>query len=37
MQTSTFSGKRYFVTFTDDQQSHFASLYLLRNKSEVRR
>ncbi|KAG2758651.1 hypothetical protein Pcac1_g29243 [Phytophthora cactorum] len=34
MQTSTFSGKRYFVTFTDDK-SHFCVVYLLRNKSEV--
>ncbi|KAG3009095.1 hypothetical protein PC121_g25350 [Phytophthora cactorum] len=31
MQTSTFSGKRYFVTFTDDK-SHFCVVYLLRNK-----
>ncbi|GMF60341.1 unnamed protein product [Phytophthora fragariaefolia] len=34
MQTSTFRGKRYFVTFTDDK-SHFCVVYLLRNKSEV--
>ncbi|GMF65009.1 unnamed protein product [Phytophthora fragariaefolia] len=34
MQTSTFSGKRYFVTFTDDK-SHFCVVYLLRHKSEV--
>ncbi|KAG3230939.1 hypothetical protein PI124_g23964 [Phytophthora idaei] len=34
MQTSTFSGKRYFVTFIDDK-SHFCVVYLLRNKSEV--
>ncbi|KAG3044231.1 hypothetical protein PI125_g27222 [Phytophthora idaei] len=34
MQTSTFSGKRYFVTFIDEY-SHFCVVYLLRNKSEV--
>jgi hypothetical protein len=33
MQTSTFSGKRYFVTFID--YSHFCVVYLLRNTSEV--
>ncbi|KAG6613824.1 Transposon-encoded protein [Phytophthora cinnamomi] len=34
MQTSTFGGKRYFVTFIDDK-SHFCVVYLMRNKSEV--
>uniref|UniRef100_H3H7U1 Integrase catalytic domain-containing protein n=1 Tax=Phytophthora ramorum TaxID=164328 RepID=H3H7U1_PHYRM len=34
MQTPTFGGKRYFVTFIDDK-SHFCVVYLLRNKSEV--
>ena len=34
MHTTTFSGKRYFVTFIDDK-SHFCMVYLLRNKSEV--
>ncbi|KAG3113150.1 hypothetical protein PI126_g24765 [Phytophthora idaei] len=34
MQTPTFGGKRYFVTFIDDK-SHFSVVYLLRNKSEV--
>uniref|UniRef100_H3HA27 Integrase catalytic domain-containing protein n=1 Tax=Phytophthora ramorum TaxID=164328 RepID=H3HA27_PHYRM len=34
MQTPTFGGKRYFVTFIDDK-SHFCAVYLLRNKSEV--
>ncbi|GMG39212.1 unnamed protein product [Aspergillus oryzae] len=34
MQTSTFGGKRYFVTFIDEY-SHFCVVYLLRNKSEV--
>uniref|UniRef100_H3H8T6 Integrase catalytic domain-containing protein n=1 Tax=Phytophthora ramorum TaxID=164328 RepID=H3H8T6_PHYRM len=34
MQTPTFGGKRYFVTFIDDK-SHFCMVYLLRNKSEV--
>ena len=34
MQTATFSGKRYFVTFIDDD-SHFCKVYLLRNKSKV--
>ena len=34
MQTPTFSGKRYFVTFIDDK-SHFCKVYLLSNKSEV--
>ena len=34
MQSTTFSGKRYFVTFTDEY-SHFTTAFLLRNKSEV--
>ena len=34
METPTFGGKRYFVTFIDDK-SHFCVVYLLRNKSEV--
>ncbi|POM77764.1 Integrase catalytic core protein [Phytophthora palmivora] len=34
MKTSTFSGKKYFVTFIDEY-SHFCVVYLLRNKSEV--
>ena len=34
MQTPTFSGKRYFVTFIDDKY-HFCKVFLLRNKSEV--
>ncbi|KAG2977377.1 hypothetical protein PC121_g23374 [Phytophthora cactorum] len=34
MLTSTFCGKRYFVTFIDEY-SHFCVAYLLRNKSEV--
>jgi transposase InsO family protein len=34
MQTATFSGKRYFVTFIDGY-SHFTMVYLLQNKSEV--
>ena len=34
MQSTTFSGKRYFVTFTDEY-SHFTIIFLLRNKSEV--
>lgn len=34
MQSATLSGKRYFVTFTDDY-SHFTTLFLLRSKSEV--
>ncbi|KAG4037393.1 Retrovirus-related Pol polyprotein from transposon TNT 1-94 [Phytophthora cactorum] len=34
MQTPTFGGKCYFVTFIDDK-SHFCVVYLLRNKSEV--
>ena len=34
MQSTTFSGKRYFVTFTDEY-SHFTTVFLLRNKSEV--
>ncbi|KAG6615789.1 gag-pol polyprotein [Phytophthora cinnamomi] len=33
-RTSTFGGKRYFVTFIDDK-SHFCVVYLMRNKSEV--
>ena len=34
MQSATFSGKRYFVTFTD-KYSHYTTVFLLRNKSEV--
>ncbi|KAG2892077.1 hypothetical protein PC119_g24453 [Phytophthora cactorum] len=34
MLTSTFCGKRYFVTFIDEY-SHFCVAYLFRNKSEV--
>ena len=34
MQSTTFSGKRYFVTFTDEY-SHFTTVFLLKNKSEV--
>ncbi|CEG44602.1 retrovirus-related pol polyprotein from transposon tnt 1-94 [Plasmopara halstedii] len=34
MQTATFSGKRYFVTFIDEY-SHFCAVYLLETKSEV--
>ena len=34
MQTPTFSGKRYFVTFIDEK-SHYCVVYLLQNKSEV--
>ena len=34
MQTSTFSDKRYFVTFIDDK-SRFCVVFLLRSKSEV--
>ncbi|POM79706.1 Integrase catalytic core protein [Phytophthora palmivora] len=34
MKTSTFSGKKYFVTFIDEY-SQFCVVYLLRNKSEV--
>ncbi|KAL7996846.1 putative integrase, catalytic core, ribonuclease H-like superfamily [Plasmopara halstedii] len=34
MQTATFSGMRYFVTFIDEY-SHFTMVYLMRNKSEV--
>ncbi|GMG18162.1 unnamed protein product [Phytophthora fragariaefolia] len=34
METPTFSGKRYFVTFIDEY-SHFCVVYLLRYKSEV--
>ncbi|CEG39783.1 FOG: Transposon-encoded proteins with TYA, reverse transcriptase, integrase domains in various combinations [Plasmopara halstedii] len=34
MQTATFGGMRYFVTFIDEN-SHFIMVYLLRNKSEV--
>ncbi|KAF1318429.1 Integrase catalytic core protein, partial [Globisporangium splendens] len=34
MQTSTFSDKRYFVTFIDDK-SRFCAVFLLRSKSEV--
>uniref|UniRef100_A0AAV1TZQ1 Integrase catalytic domain-containing protein n=1 Tax=Peronospora matthiolae TaxID=2874970 RepID=A0AAV1TZQ1_9STRA len=34
MQTSTFSGKRYFVTFIDDK-SRYCVVYLLKSKSEV--
>ncbi|KAG2759099.1 hypothetical protein Pcac1_g28831 [Phytophthora cactorum] len=35
MLTSTFCGKRYFVTFIDEY-SHFCVAYLFRNKSEWR-
>ena len=34
MQTSTFSGKRYFVTFIDDK-SRYCVVYLIKSKSEV--
>lgn len=34
MQTPTFSGKHYFVTFIDEK-SHYCVVYLLNNKSEV--
>ena len=34
MQTSTFGGKRYFVTFIDEY-SHYCVVYLLKSKSEV--
>ena len=34
MQSTTFSGKRYFVTFTD-KYSHFTTVFLLKNKSEI--
>ncbi|KAF1328946.1 Gag-pol polyprotein, partial [Globisporangium splendens] len=34
MQTSTFSDKRYFVTFIDDK-SRFCVVFLLRSKSEA--
>ncbi|CAI5728373.1 unnamed protein product [Peronospora farinosa] len=34
MQTSTFSNKRYFVTFIDDK-SRFCTVYLIHSKSEV--
>jgi len=34
MQTTTFSDKRYFVTFIDDK-SRFCVVFLLRSKSEV--
>lgn len=34
MQTSTSSGKRYFVTFIDDK-SRYCVVYLIRTKSEV--
>ncbi|CEG35176.1 retrovirus-related pol polyprotein from transposon tnt 1-94 [Plasmopara halstedii] len=34
MLSTTFRGKRYFVTFTDEC-SHFTTIFLLRNKSEV--
>ena len=34
MQTHTFSGKRYFVTFIDEY-SHYCVVLLLKNKSEV--
>ena len=34
MQSTTFSGKRYFVTFTNEY-SHFTTIFLFRNKSEV--
>jgi len=34
MQTPTFSGKKYFLTFTDNT-SKFCCVYLLRSKSEV--
>ncbi|GMF62517.1 unnamed protein product [Phytophthora fragariaefolia] len=34
VETPTFSGKLYFVTFIDEY-SHFCVVYLLRNESEV--
>ena len=34
MQSRTYSCKRYFVTFTDEY-SHFTTVFLLRNKSEI--
>ena len=34
MQTATFSGKRYFVTFIDDK-SQLCATYLLQSKLEV--
>ena len=34
MQSTPFSGKRYFVTFTNEY-SHFTIVFLLRNKAEV--
>uniref|UniRef100_A0AAV1VG35 Integrase catalytic domain-containing protein n=1 Tax=Peronospora matthiolae TaxID=2874970 RepID=A0AAV1VG35_9STRA len=34
MQTSTFSNKRYFVTFIDDK-SRFCTVHLIHSKSEV--
>lgn len=34
MRSTTFSGKRYFDTFTDEY-SHFTIVFLLRNKSEA--
>ncbi|CEG36319.1 retrovirus-related pol polyprotein from transposon tnt 1-94, partial [Plasmopara halstedii] len=34
MKPSTFSGKRYFVTFIDDN-SRYCVVYLIKNKSEV--
>ena len=34
MSTTTFSGKRYFVTFIDDK-SRYGVVYLIKNKSEV--
>ena len=34
MQTPSFSGKRYFVTFTDDK-SRYCFIYLIKSKSEV--